>query len=85
VAATSELARVPGFEQLDLERAGQLEALDAEEALSREHRDLLPGRSRRRASTSCCRGSAKAFPDLDDGKDRIVRVLKPATRSASWR
>jgi CRP/FNR family cyclic AMP-dependent transcriptional regulator len=76
LAATSELARVPGFERLDSNELVQLEALTQKKRYPANTAIFFQD-DPADALYILLSGTAKAFQTSEDGKDRIVRVLKP--------
>ena len=76
MAATSELARVPGFEQLDSNELAQLEALTQKKRYPANTAIFFQD-DPADALYILLSGTAKAFQTSEDGKDRIVRILKP--------
>jgi CRP/FNR family transcriptional regulator len=75
-AVISELARVPGFERLDKKELEQLEAL-TEKKRYPANTAIFFQDDPADALYILLKGSAKAFQTSEDGKDRVVRVLKP--------
>jgi len=76
VAATSELARVPGFDRLDKNELAQLEALTEKKRYPANTAVFFQD-DPADALYILLSGTAKAFQTSEDGTDRIVRILKP--------
>lgn len=72
----SLLASVPGFDRLDAKELDQLEAV-TEKKRYPAHTAVFFQDDPADALYILISGSAKAFQTSEDGKDRIVRILKP--------
>lgn len=75
-AAISELARVSGFERLDTKELEQLEALTERKRYPADTTIFFQD-DPSDALYILLAGSAKVFQTAEDGKDRILRILKP--------
>ena len=75
-AVISLLARVPGFDRLDTKELDQLEAVTEKKRYPANTAVFFQD-DPADALYILVSGSAKAFQTSEDGKDRIVRILKP--------
>jgi CRP-like cAMP-binding protein len=75
-AVISLLARVPGFERLDAKELEQLEAVTEKKRYPANTAVFFQD-DPADALYILISGSAKAFQTSEDGKDRIVRIIKP--------
>ena len=75
-AVISLLARVPGFERLDAKELEQLEAVTEKKRYPANTAVFFQD-DPADALYILISGSAKAFQTSEDGKDRILRIIKP--------